>query len=715
MHTMTSSGAHRITWISVRRHFPFLLLLAVLIWHCSTTFGIYVRGDDITWVARSVADARKPWNIFGQPVFGNYARPVVNAIWLINWYLWGFNFFGYQLTLCLIWLAGIVLLYGAGCKLGGRTAGFTAAMLVGLNDIHMLLPTWKSWFTALSELALLTGWLWCYREWFDNRKRSYLLGWAALAALAIMSKETAPLVIAAGVFATLVWRRSPGEATDGKGRPKTWARLLLWAIISAGVLALLPAYRGMLTSVFGGGATEGTQKAFSLEYFGRQFRFHAGSILSYGIGCPMMLFAAAARAWHALKLRDRAPRRYLRAMLGALIICGILLSLPAVAAIWGDGANAFASRWLWPGVAAVTFSGLILAGLAGDRWDRLSAVWFLTAMGPALFFYKSTNAYHMAAFFAAALFVGRAVAQFAQEEVLPAWRRIHGPVRARPREVGRAALLMIFLLVCTHQGWMLYRNFHRLHLDAKRAVMPRRVAFGRMRRATVARAMRAVIENAAPDRRVWVAGDGLERLAALQLQVEHGFKPEYLVGRGERRVGLRRFDSPLRVYTDAIPFDRDLFAGCNLLARFQSADEVTGVLRPGGKPPAKGFFTVRGEPDRPRNLVFDSPPFRLAAGAELVFGGFMRCRNASARRIGMAILSEDSGRYAVRTPSLGNTQAEWRLLWECAAPSDVSARFVFRVIEALQARGGEVDASDVFICPVDPLIEKARANTRALP
>ena len=60
----------------LRRHGLFLLLLALLAWHCGQTFGVYVISDDITWLRRTVADAHRPWNALVEPLFSNYYRPV---------------------------------------------------------------------------------------------------------------------------------------------------------------------------------------------------------------------------------------------------------------------------------------------------------------------------------------------------------------------------------------------------------------------------------------------------------------------------------------------------------------------------------------------------------------------------------------------------------------------------------------------------------------
>ena len=715
---MAGQGVRQAGGNVIRRHLAFMLLLMVLMWHCVQTFGVYVRADDFGWLERSAADAARPWNIFGKPVFGNYCRPVVNAIWLANWYVWGLNLRGYQLSLCLLWLAGIVLVYGVGCRLGGRVAGFTAAALLGLNDIHLLLVTWKSWFTALSEIALMAGWLWCFMVWLERRRRRHLTGWLVLAALGMMAKETAPLIVSGGVFMALVWPRlfrERGEALSeghgGRRRAALW--LTVWAAATVCALLAMPAYRGMIASVLGrGGAQEGT-KAFSLAHFTAQFPFHASSIFGRGISRGLLLFAIVMNWWRGLKTRGQAGERPLRVLLGALIIGAVAVSLPAGAAIWDDAGKALAHEWLWPATAGLLFCGFVLTAAAGDKWDRVLAVWFVAAMAAILFFYKKTNAYHMLAFVALAVYVGRACARFAAELVIPAWRRRQGRLTAAAEDGPRLAVTVIFLLVCMHQGWMLGRNFYMLHFGAQ--VIEKRVALGKTMRAEVQRAVDGVLADPAPDKRVWLARDEWERMAALELRTRHGFKVEDLRKCKGNWIGLRQFDSWLRVYTDAIRFDRQLFASHNGLLRMSAVEGVRGVLRPGDGAPGEGAFEARAPAGQRRNLYNDSPAFGLAPGAAVVFGGFMRNDAAGARGIGMALLSADGKGYAVRTASVHGTKGQWRLVWACAAPTQAAGRLKLRVLEALGVTDGTVSADDVFICPVAPLIRQARASAPASP
>jgi 4-amino-4-deoxy-L-arabinose transferase-like glycosyltransferase len=116
------------------RHLPLLLLL-LLAANAASTLDVYLLRDDLTWVERSAADASRPWNAFGKPVFGEYYRPVANLMWLTSYYIFGTHFLGYQILFIALWLAAVGLVYAVSCRIGGRGAALIAAVLIGCNDV----------------------------------------------------------------------------------------------------------------------------------------------------------------------------------------------------------------------------------------------------------------------------------------------------------------------------------------------------------------------------------------------------------------------------------------------------------------------------------------------------------------------------------------------------------------------------------------------------
>jgi hypothetical protein len=102
-------------------------------------------------------------------------------------------------------------------------------------------------------------------------------------------------------------------------------------------------------------------------------------------------------------------------------------------------------------------------------------------------------------------------------------------------------------------------------------------------------------------------------------------------------------------------------------------------------------------------------PFGLKPGTPVVFGGFLRIEGEAGGTAGMALRSEKegSGRYLVRTQRVPSPQAEWRLVWACAAPPG-DERYFLRVIDGEKLRNARVMADDVFMCPVEMLVAGER-------
>ena len=243
---ISQSPNYLIAW-ATRWHVAFLALLALLALHAFSTMGVYVVSDDLAWVQRAAADAHRPWNAFVQPLFGDYYRPIPELIWTLNYRLWGFDFDGHQLMFILMWLAGVCAVYAVGCRLGGRIAGFAAAMLIGLNDVYLVLSSWKSWYTTLTEYVAVLACVWALLRWLEERRPRHAIAAAALAAVAVLSRELAPLVLSTVALFILVL---PGFKKPGPGQrwhAVSW--LIVWAVVTGGVLFALPSYRSSVAKL----------------------------------------------------------------------------------------------------------------------------------------------------------------------------------------------------------------------------------------------------------------------------------------------------------------------------------------------------------------------------------------------------------------------------------------------------------------------------------
>ena len=718
---------------AVHWHAPFLLLILFLAVHSLSTFGVFVVSDDLAWVQRAAADAHKPWEAFGKPVFGDYYRPIPNLVWLMNYYLWDFDFDGHQLMFILMWLAGVCLVYAVGCRLGGRVAGFAAASLVGLNDVYLLISSWKSWYTTLTEFVVVLAWTLCFMEWLETRRRGYWTASAALAVIGLLSRELAPLIIAAAVLVAVILPafKSPGLSAEASGaaplpeadpakagfsRKRAIRRLVAWAVVTVAVLCILPSYRNSLKSLLGPKAGGGAEVGRA-EYVWERFAYHASGILDFqvnlrqkhGYGILRFLVWSAA-AFAALRARQDRPAfaaRYRRMLIGAFLLGGILFALPWGADAFGSGARALATAWAEPIAGAIVLLIFCAVALAGDRWDRILGAWFLVSFVPVLFLEHKSGAYHLLAFTALALYTARKLAAFVKEELRPAAARLFGDAPAGPDDDARYILAGIFIALILGQALMLGAN-----VRGTGPTIRARAAFGREREAEVNRAVGGVLRNAAPDRRVWVGRDTREEparyaeLAGLILQEKYGFTLSRL-DRAEM-VGLRAFDTALRVYTDAIPYEDAVFSKFNAYPNPGFEEEQPGLIRSPVARSGKYSLATEEAGARPRDVVSSSAPFRLKPDTGYVFGGFLRRDAESAGSVRMALRSVAGARYARETQPIGQSKPEWELAWECAAPPEESTRFIFRVVEAKEVRNGRILVDDVFLCPVEPLILAAR-------
>jgi len=715
-------------WSRARAHLAFMLLLALLAWHGATSFGVYLHRDDFRWLHRTVADSSRPWNIFVEPLFSNYYRPVAHAIWLLDYYLWGFQFGGYQFNLVAIWLGGIILTYVVGTRLNGPLAGFVAAALLGLNNVHLMMVTWKSWVISLTEILLLLGWCTCFLSWVDGGRRARLAAWLALAALATLTKESAPLIVSAAFLVCVVARGEappPGGPGSSPLARRRWLLLTVWFAATGAVLLLLPSYRATLLGlVRGASPPAGAPREFSTGYVWRNWCSHTASIFGRGIPIYLLLFAVLWALWSRLGIARARPRRYATAFIGALTAGAVLLALPATvashpltAAALGKETAASLADHAGGVAAAIALTAFVVAALAGDLRDRLLGAWFAAAMAPILPFRLASNGYHMLAFVALSLYIGRHVAGFVETEGSLAWRRIRRRTGGDGQDLPRFLALAALVSLLGWTIWLLAGNLRFVHRErppeALRgrpvATLPMYVERGREWRRRVEDAVAATLRDMAPARVAFVGDGDLEGVAALHLASRSGVRVVRLRDLSADVVALRRFASPLRIYTDAIRYDAALFARCgNLLADPGFEGTLPDTMR--GEVARSGRFSLalRAGAEKAETRAVSSEPLPVQPGAALVFGGFLRCDAAGLERATMALEFHGERLRTVRAPGIDRPDGTWHLVCECAVPPPDASRLVFRSIEAVGLRDGSVYADDVFLCPVEPLIQEAR-------
>jgi len=684
-----------------------LLLLAILAFN---SFDNYVASDDLKWVTRSIGDSARPWRVFSvsDPLFGHYYRPMPQLAWLVNYYFWGFNFNGHQAMYLVLWLAVVWLVYQVGVRIAGRGAGFIAAALFGFNDIYLMMASWKSWYTSMVELAAVLAWAVFYLDWLETRTRGKLIGWMACALVAVLSRELAPLVISAAILFSLVLP----ALLDRK--EKAWkgklALAAAWLLLTGGVLAALPSYRESFAALLHGGS--GAAQSLAWGNIGQRFWTHSGSIFFNGISRYLLYLAALLPALNCLRRwagrsgsgRDRF------ALIGALLIGSVLLALPANANVLGPRAWEFVRAFILPLTHGLLLAFLLFAAFTGDRWDRMLGASFLVSFVPILFLQHSSNAYHMMAFAALALFTGKQIAPLVQE----CWGRLRSRL---PQEGGKEswiALSAILLLILAGQAVMLVRDV-RAGLEKMRTD----VTMGRAMRAQVDETVAITAFNVR-SRKVSVANDPYSLLAGQILNADYGFEVAPLEKPGSQMVGLRLFDVPLRVYSHAVAYSDALFQRYNhpLLKPDPGFETLPlgGTVVEGGRT-GRHAMAAFGRGAQPVNVQLPSSEFTLPPGA-YVFGGFVKVEAEAVKSVTLTLAEQggDPRDALVRsTPPAAQSAPQWELLWEDAATPRES-RFIFRILDVEGLKSGRVLVDDIFLCPVGALIadlerEKAAAET----
>jgi hypothetical protein len=527
----------------------FLALLALLALHAFSTMGVFVVSDDLAWVQRAAVDAHKPWNAFVQPLFADYYRPIPELLWTLNYSLWGFDFDGHQLMFILMWLAGVCAVYAVGCRLGGRVAGFAAATLIGLNDTYLLISSWKSWYTTLTEFVAVLTCVWAALKWLEGRRARYAVAAAALALIAVLSRELAPLVLSAMALFALVL---PGFKANGPERRKRAIRwLIVWAIVTGGVLLALPSYRSGISkwlkgqpaasTAAGGGTSRG---AYVWARFGSHARglfgvSTAAHRFGWGVSACLVWFAVLLAWFRGRRERPELARRYRLVLLGAFLLGTVLLGVPWSIRRFGEKAELFSIENLEPVAAGMLILAFCAAAFAGDRLERMLGAWFVAGFVPVLFLQHLSNAYHLLALTALVLFTARGLAGFARDELLPAtaWLRGKAPAgastsaqgppeqgrRGGPDDDARYLLVGVFAVLAIIQIMMLRTNVQLADSEIRK-----RVGNGRMMEVRVDRAIQDVLAHAGPAKRVCVAPNSWAELAGLILREKYGFKEEKL-------------------------------------------------------------------------------------------------------------------------------------------------------------------------------------------
>ena len=700
----------------LRRHGAFVLLLLALLCLGAQSLGCYLKSDDFRWVADTLEKAADPWAAFTSgPLWGSYYRPTPSFVWLLNYQVWGFEFEGYQLTLIAMWGASVALLYGIGVTLRGRLAGFLAAGMFGLNGIYLRVVSWKAWFTTVTELFFtLLAILLYLRALRRRRTWPFVLAGVAGAA-AVLSRELAPLVLSAVVFATLLW---PGLRRGGLTRGRLGG-LALWAGVTLATLMALPSYRqaahSLLVRPFQSKTAATGDASFSLGHFSKDVTVQLHALYLAGCFAIVAFYAALAEATRTTGLGRRLGARRHYVLAGALVCAAVLVALlawlaelaaDASAAVEKTDARALAARYAsWARVGEYAVLTVFWLWAAPRRRGGLMlALWFVVSFLPTLFLAHHSPAYQMMAFAAFALFMGQTLDREVRGELLPVWRAARGNRPRRRDWPARRLRAVLVALALVGVAWMAAKNV----ADALPTIRLR-VREGVEDRRAVTATVNAAIKGFA-SKRAYVLHDPLAELAGTILRVRHGFTIRLAEPKDGMVAPFRPDALRLGVFERAAPL-----AGLARANRVPNSGFELGAspryVTPGYRGKRAFLVVTAGGRVQRETLRLDPPP---PPGC-YAFGAAVRAdAGVHAVRLGVRVEgTRDAEARAFPRPLGGG----WRELTGCVnvAPGARYVALEFEVEARPDVKGAEARLDDVFFVRVAPEKAGTRPPLSSLP
>ncbi len=227
----------------------FLLAATVLVYGRTTAFS-FLAFDDTPSIVNN--EAMRHWSSLpwffsvdvwqgANPAALMYYRPVFQGWLLLNFKLFGLNGGLWHAAAILLYVVSILLAWKLASKLSSSEfVAAAAALLYALHPLHVESVAWLSGAVdPLMSIFFFGGFL-AYFRWRETQKREWLLGCAALAALALFTKEAGmalPVLIA-----TYEWMFPSGQNSRKE-------RISLAAALGITVLFYLAARAIALTSL----------------------------------------------------------------------------------------------------------------------------------------------------------------------------------------------------------------------------------------------------------------------------------------------------------------------------------------------------------------------------------------------------------------------------------------------------------------------------------
>lgn len=168
------------------------------------------------------------WSHFN--AVSNYYRPVFLLWMLLNFTLFGLNPVGWHAASILLHAGATALVYFLTRRdlRDDAAAGFCAAIFA-VHPIHVECVTWVSGVTEPLLAVLFLGCVLCYRCWLDGGDRRWYAASILLCTLALLSKETAVIVVPTLFFYEM---RTSRDATASLWVQSAVRRLAPFAVLT---------------------------------------------------------------------------------------------------------------------------------------------------------------------------------------------------------------------------------------------------------------------------------------------------------------------------------------------------------------------------------------------------------------------------------------------------------------------------------------------------
>jgi tetratricopeptide (TPR) repeat protein len=177
--------------------------------------------DDTIYLQSQLPAFQTYWDAFfpGEKVgqfYDRYYRPLIYVSYLFDRTLWGFNPWGYHLTVLLFHLACTLLVFFLSRNLFGEFRGipwgaWMSSLFFGVHPMHIESVAWMSGRSdVISGFFMLVSLLFVLNHGEGKKKWFFDMGSSVFFLFALLSKETSISLLLIFPFVPLFWRKEKG-------------------------------------------------------------------------------------------------------------------------------------------------------------------------------------------------------------------------------------------------------------------------------------------------------------------------------------------------------------------------------------------------------------------------------------------------------------------------------------------------------------------------